>query len=185
VSYLLNTKLNISPVQADMVRLPRLLAKLQEGLSNPLIVVCTQARFSKTPLLVEWHESKPGKDFPMAWLSLEDEDNLPAKFITYLVAAMETLESGNGAATQSLLNSPDFNPLKTVLTSLIEGLGGFAKPFALVFDACLAHCQVHRQSLLRRRLPDRGGARRCTRRGAYIHVPDIALRLFERAFMQW
>ena len=132
MSYLLHTKFYIPPAQSNLLPRLRLVAKLQEGLSNPLVVICAPAGFGKTTLLSEWRESVEGRDFPLAWLALEEEDNDPIRFLTYLIAALQTLREDIGL--EALVSLQSAASPKTILTDLIGSLEGLAESYALVLE---------------------------------------------------
>jgi LuxR family maltose regulon positive regulatory protein len=85
---LLRTKLSIPLIRAELVARPRLLAQLNEGLAGKLTLVSAPAGFGKTTLLACWSKSC---QLPVAWLSLDESDNEPVRFIAYLVASLETV----------------------------------------------------------------------------------------------
>jgi len=60
--------------------------------------------------------------FPVAWVSLDTSDNDPVRFLSYLIAALETILPGVGASAQALLRSPQLPPLESVLTIWINAL---------------------------------------------------------------
>jgi LuxR family maltose regulon positive regulatory protein len=90
----LATKLYIPPPRPKVVLRPRLIARLNEGLrqnqgfGRKLTLISAPAGFGKTTLVSEW---VAGCGRPIAWLSLDDGDNDPTRFLTYLVAALQTL----------------------------------------------------------------------------------------------
>ncbi len=131
---LLTTKLYLPPARPNLVPRPRLTARLAEGLTKPLTLVSAPAGFGKTTLVSEWRTSNAGRDLPLAWLSLDDDDNDPTRFLTYLVAALATLQPGLGETTLALLYSPQLPPPQVVLTSLINDLGELEDQLALVLD---------------------------------------------------
>jgi len=85
---LLTTKLHIPPVRPELVSRPRLIERLNEGLMRRLTLVSAPAGFGKTTLLSEWVHSC-GR--PVAWVSLDGDDNDLARFLAYFVAALQTL----------------------------------------------------------------------------------------------
>ena len=85
---LLLTKLYIPPPRPDLVSRPRLIERLNEGLHHKLTLISAPAGFGKTTLVSEWIA---GCDRPVAWLSLDEGDNDPARFLTYFIAALQTL----------------------------------------------------------------------------------------------
>lgn len=70
----------------------------------------------------------------MAWLALDDDDNDPARFLTYLIAAVATLKPGFGESSLGLLKSPQPVPSKLILTHFINEVNLGSAPFALVLD---------------------------------------------------
>src|SRR5512147_450568 len=119
---LLATKLSIPTVSPKLVPRPRLLARLGEGLACPLTLISAPAGFGKTTLLGEWRNTDDGRDYPLAWLSLDDDDNDPIRFLTYVVTALETIQPGTGDTALTLVQSPQPPPAKVILTALINEL---------------------------------------------------------------
>jgi len=74
---LLATKLHVPRPRPDLVPRPRLAERLDEGLASGLMLVCAPAGYGKTVLLADW--ARRGQQ-PVAWLSLDDGDNDPARF---------------------------------------------------------------------------------------------------------
>jgi LuxR family maltose regulon positive regulatory protein len=133
-SPLLTTKLYFPAVRRELVPRPRLLARLAEGIAHPLTLIAAPAGFGKTTLVSEWHASEAGRNFPLAWLALDDDDNDPARFLTYVIAALATLKLGFGESILALLKSPQPAPAKLILTYFINEVNQFSAPFALVLD---------------------------------------------------
>lgn len=113
---LLTTKFYLPPRRSLLVARPRLLAQLSEGLTRPLTLVSAPAGFGKTTLLSEWRDSPAGKDYPMAWVSLDHDDNDPYRFLLYIVAALGTLRKGLEEAAQAALQSQQPPAGKAILT---------------------------------------------------------------------
>ncbi len=131
---LLTTKLYLPPARPTLVPRPRLKARLAQGLTRPLTLISAPAGFGKTTLVSEWCASEAGRDFLLAWFSLDGDDNDPTRFLTYLIAALATLKPGLGETTLALLHSPRPPPPQAVLTGLINDLEAFDAPFALILD---------------------------------------------------
>ena len=85
---LLATKLHQPRPRAQLVPRVHLVERLQQGLSGALTLISAPAGFGKTTLVSEW---VAGCARPAAWLSLDEGDNDPARFLTYLVAALQTI----------------------------------------------------------------------------------------------
>jgi len=91
----LATKLYIPPSRSKTVLRPRLLERLNEGLSSgrKLTLISAPAGFGKTTLVSEWVAGGERLEpkVRVAWLSLDEGDNDPARFLTYLIAALQTI----------------------------------------------------------------------------------------------
>jgi LuxR family maltose regulon positive regulatory protein len=70
----------------------------------------------------------------VAWLSLDQADNHPTSFWTYLVAAPQTVAPGVGERAILLLQSPQPLPIETVLTMLLNGVNAISSDVLLVLD---------------------------------------------------
>ncbi len=131
---LLTTKLYISPVRPNLVSRPRLIKRLNAGLHRNLTLISAPAGFGKTTLVSEWIHHLETRFFPknlvsglprpIAWLSLDDGDNDLIRFLTYLVAALQTVDAGIGQDVLDVLQSPQLPPLASLLTLLINDLAG-------------------------------------------------------------
>lgn len=84
-SPLLKTKLHIPPARPNLVARPRLIARLNAGLTHLLTLVSAPPGFGKTTLVTSWLEQPP---LPTAWYSLDESDNDLSRFLTYLIAAL-------------------------------------------------------------------------------------------------
>jgi len=116
---LLATKLYVPRPRASLVPRPHLIERLQQGGARALTLISAPAGFGKTTLLAQWlAETRK----PVAWLSLEPEDNDATRFLSYLMAALQTLDPGMGTTAFALLHSPQPAPVETVLTVLTNEL---------------------------------------------------------------
>ena len=128
---ILATKLYIPPNRPNVVIRPRLFEQLNEGLHRKLILISAPAGFGKTTLVSEWVE---GIERLAAWLSLDEGENDPARFLTYLVAALQTIAPNIGEGVLGVLQSPQPPPTETILTALINDLTTLSDHFVLVLD---------------------------------------------------
>src|SRR5919202_6397617 len=97
------TKLYAPPPRAGAVPRPRLTARLDAGLRRRLTLLSAPAGFGKTTLVGAW-VAACGR--PAAWLSLDDGESDPARFLTYLVAALRTIAPDIGAGVLGALQAP-------------------------------------------------------------------------------
>jgi len=128
---LLLSKLQIPAVRPSLVTRPRLLALLNQGLTRKIILVSAPAGFGKTSLLADWLRSTP---LPAAWLSLDEDDNDFARFLTYLTAALQGLDASLDDTALDLLQSPQPELNKAALAALLNQIERIQTEATLVLD---------------------------------------------------
>jgi LuxR family maltose regulon positive regulatory protein len=148
---ILQAKLHIPPVRAELVSRPRLIERLNAGLGpngfpespdfrRKLTLISAPAGFGKTTLLAEWVQAVTGVTPPIAiaWLSLDEEDDDPTRFLAYLVAALRTIDGDTGRGVLSQLQSSaaagGTTPGKDILTVLINDIAAIPDQTVLVLD---------------------------------------------------
>ncbi|MDP2950159.1 MAG: LuxR C-terminal-related transcriptional regulator [Chloroflexota bacterium] len=130
---LLATKLRRPRVRASIVSRPRLTERLNGGLNRALTLISAPVGFGKTTLLGEWLAGA-AQAVPATWISLDEDDNDPVRFLTYVVAALNDVQEGVGSAALTMLRSPLPPPTKAVLTSLLNDLASVPGDLILVLD---------------------------------------------------
>ncbi|MEK8126672.1 LuxR C-terminal-related transcriptional regulator [Paenibacillus filicis] len=128
---ILSTKLFIPRSRSKVVARPRLIERLNEGIDRRLTVIAASAGFGKTTLASEWLAQCHR---PAAWVSLDEGDNDPARFLTYLVAALQQIGSVRDEGVWALLRSPQPPPIESILTALLHEICAVPDPFLLVLD---------------------------------------------------
>jgi LuxR family maltose regulon positive regulatory protein len=130
---ILATKFHIPPVPARDVPRRRLLERLNEGLAaeHTLTLVSAPAGFGKTTLLCEWIS---GCSRPAAWLSLDEEDGDPVRFLAYLVAALNARYPELGRGALGALQSPQPPPIESIVTAWINEVAAFPEKTVLILD---------------------------------------------------
>ncbi|NHN28239.1 LuxR C-terminal-related transcriptional regulator [Paenibacillus agricola] len=128
---IISTKLYMPPPRSNVVIRPRLSERLNEGLHRKLTLISASAGFGKTTLVSEW---LAGCGQPAAWLSLDEGDNDPTRFLTYLVAALQTIAANIGKGVFAVLQSPLSPPTETILTVLLNEINTIPDHFTLVLD---------------------------------------------------
>ena len=112
---------------------PRLSERLSRGAESALTLVSAPAGFGKTTLLAEWLAVAAADERSVAWLSLDQRDNDPALFWTYLVAALNTGVPGVGSGALSVLQPPQ-PPNEAGLVALLNDLDAISNDVVLVLD---------------------------------------------------
>lgn len=133
-SIILHTKLTPPAARADRVPRPRLVERFQASLQSPLALVCAPAGYGKSSLLADWAVSKTGSDEALAWLSLDEDDNDPNRFLAYLVTTVANACRIEADELLALLHSPQPALPRTVLTVLLSRLEGIPGRVVVVLD---------------------------------------------------
>jgi LuxR family maltose regulon positive regulatory protein len=129
---LLAGKLVAPATPGRVVERPRLFKLLDSGVERPVTLVAAPAGSGKTLLLTSWMAAgaPPG---PVAWLSLDQGDNDPVRFWTYVLAALRRSGGLPGdSGLQALMPSPQDDD--ALLPLLLHGLEELASPVVLVLD---------------------------------------------------
>ncbi|MEJ2209844.1 MAG: AAA family ATPase, partial [Anaerolineae bacterium] len=101
-------------------------------LGRRMTLVSAPAGFGKTTLLSHWlHQT----DRPVTWLSLDEGDNDLARFLAYLIAALQRIDPDIGPSARAMMQAPR-GPSRPepLLTTLINDIVAAAQPFVLVLD---------------------------------------------------
>jgi len=137
---LLKTKLYIPPTKSDLLERPRLVNRLLEGLDGKLTLISAPAGFGKTTLLTSWIHSKEEKIRsssslpPSAWISLDEGDNDPVRFVSYLITALRKIQPEVGGSTFYIMQTPNLPPAEILLVSLINELSEIRNKFMVILD---------------------------------------------------
>ena len=158
---LLTTKLSPPVIRGNLIHRPRLVGQLQSGwiqeisFTRKLTLISAPAGYGKTSLAAEWLAACP---YPTAWLSLDETDNDPRRFLAYLLAAFQQINPNLGGTASAMLQAPQPPPVEIALTSLLNDIVEEVSPLILVLDD---YHSIHNQTihklvafLLERQPPD-------------------------------
>jgi LuxR family maltose regulon positive regulatory protein len=138
-STLLRTKLVLPPLREKRVGRQRLIEKLNGGLDRTLVLVSAPAGYGKTTLVSGWLREIPVSS---AWLSLEDEDNEPIRFLQYLVAALGKIVPSIPADSAQMCHGGSPGSIEALLTVLINEISSQSRSLVLALDDLhLIHAQ--------------------------------------------
>jgi LuxR family transcriptional regulator, maltose regulon positive regulatory protein len=104
---------------------------LSEGTRRELTLIAAPAGFGKTTLLSEWAAVS---ERPVAWLSLDEGDSEPTRFLAYVVAALQTIDASIGRGVLGLLQTPQLPPTESILTALLNEVTTTSDSVTLVLD---------------------------------------------------
>lgn len=128
---LLSTKLYIPSLRSYLISRPRLTERLLAASQSKLILVCAPAGYGKTTLVIEWLKES---EYLRTWLSLDESDNDPRRFLVYLIAALRQVDPGIGRAAEAMSRSPQPPPDEVLITALVNEIAAVPEPFFLVLD---------------------------------------------------
>lgn len=134
---LLSTKFSIPPLRSGLVSRPRLFDRLDTGLlqdgkfERKLTLVSAPAGYGKTTLAIDGLKRI---GLPITWLSLDEADNDPRRFITYLIAALQQVDESIGQAAVAMLHSPQPPPEELMLTALVNEIAAVPQSIIFVLD---------------------------------------------------
>jgi LuxR family maltose regulon positive regulatory protein len=128
---LLETKFHAPMRRRGVVARPRLTERLDLVRESKLILVAAPAGFGKSTLVTEWMATSA--DVPtVAWVSLDQRDNSPAVFWTYVLTALQAAAPGVGESALALSRAGE--PADAVLATLVNDLHAASNDVVLVLD---------------------------------------------------
>jgi LuxR family transcriptional regulator, maltose regulon positive regulatory protein len=141
---LLAGKLTVPLLQPGIVTRDRLLEVLDENGTRRLCVVVAPAGWGKTTLLAEWAR-RAGDRHAVAWVTLDETDDEPHRFWTYVVTALRTAAPDLGGGALAALRVPGVDPVDVALPALLNDLSGSNARHTLILDDyhLLADVRIH------------------------------------------
>ena len=130
---IITTKLHIPPTQPNLVARPRLTAQLHAGKTRRLTLISAPAGFGKTTLVSASLTQQPSAG-RVAWLSLDESDNDPARFLTYLVNSVQQIEPDFGQAALQMLRGGQLSQIESLMTLVLNDMAAVTTKFSLVLD---------------------------------------------------
>lgn len=131
ITPVLKTKLNIPSLRPELVHRDRLIEILQAGTKRRLSLVSAPAGFGKTTLIGSWVRQCK---LPAAWLTLENSDNDPARFLSYLLAALQTIQPMLAEGLLSEFQTLKPSAAESALTQLLNEIAEIETHIILVLD---------------------------------------------------
>ncbi|MCO1659846.1 LuxR C-terminal-related transcriptional regulator [Pseudonocardia humida] len=143
-SPLITAKQVVPPVRPGAVQRARLHAPLLDGAGTRLAVVVAPAGWGKTTLLSQWAHD-PAEDRGVVWVSLDEADDEPVRFWTYVLATLRREVGGLTDAPLGGLLSPGLDPVDLALPTLLNELSALRTRHVLVLDDyhLLTHPGIH------------------------------------------
>ncbi len=126
-SYLPKTKLTAPVLPQKLLKRPR----LNQQICTPLTLLYAPSGFGKTTLVNDWSRSC---DFPVAWLSLDKQDNQPLHFWHSMVATLQTIDPNIGEDVRQYLQTSPSSVKIPALIALLTNDITQEKRLGLVID---------------------------------------------------
>ena len=131
-----------------MVPRSLLIKQLNERIQRKLTLITAPAGYGKTNLASEWTHSLQSEDTSnnrITWLSLEEADSEPIRFLSYVIAALQQVAPEIGVGALSLFEMAQSPPINTVLNELINDIAGLDYHIMLVLDDyhVISHPEIH------------------------------------------
>ncbi len=130
-SRILATKIFVPPPRVQLVHRRRLIDRMNGSLTRRLTLVSAAAGSGKTTLVSDWAASS---DRPIAWLSLDEADGDPRRFLVYLISAAQTVAANLGESILRRLHSSEPPPADVALADLVNEVVEVERGFTLVLD---------------------------------------------------
>lgn len=128
---LLRTKIVIPQIPPEFVHRPRLTERIDRGVVRPLTLLLAPAGYGKTNLIIEWARQA---SLPVAWFTIDGDDNDLNRFFRYLTGALQTVEPGLTDEALDFILSTRSGALEVGWTLLINEIAALSREFVLVLD---------------------------------------------------
>ena len=112
----------------------RLIEVLREGCAKRLAWIHAPAGFGKTTLAVQWQRVLNAEGVPVAWLSLDRDDNNVVTFLVHLVEAVRRVEPTLAVDLGDLLEQDSAGLQRYVLAELVNRIAEQRRTLAIVLD---------------------------------------------------
>jgi LuxR family transcriptional regulator, maltose regulon positive regulatory protein len=128
----LASKLTIPRLPGWMVARPRLDERIAEGAGGPLTVVTGPPGAGKTMALASWAAAASTTPVRVAWVTLDEYDNQPGSFWSYVVKALRQVGVPLEETVPALPHTGGIG--RAFLPRLASALGALDPPLVLVLD---------------------------------------------------
>lgn len=138
---ILSSKLYIPASRPNWVMRSALIEWLQTASRCVLTLISAPPGFGKSTLLGQWAQQS---EFPVAWLTLDETDNDLHQFVSYLIAALRTVQADLGQHVLAALQVSPMPPPEDLVSILVQDMESRSERFVLVLDD---YHFIHRQPI--------------------------------------
>ncbi|UCF94837.1 MAG: AAA family ATPase, partial [Desulfobacterales bacterium] len=128
---IIRTKLHRTQIHGVYLHRQHLIDRLDRNIQRPLTLVSAPAGYGKSTLISCWLETCA---IPNAWVALDENDNDLRLFLSYFLAAVQTVFPDIGRQTLAMVNASTLPPVAELAGNLINEIDRNERPFILVLD---------------------------------------------------
>lgn len=133
--WMLASKLQPPPQRITAIARDALLDRLDRAVELPLTVMLAPPGFGKTTLLAQWHQRLRQRiDLGTGWLSLDEDDSDPGRFVAYLGQALSQAGAEPSPALQALMQRWQNADLSLALGALVATLRTAPRRLVVILD---------------------------------------------------
>ncbi|WP_432474767.1 LuxR C-terminal-related transcriptional regulator [Amphritea sp. HPY] len=142
---IINTKLKPPRLGHPVLTRPRLLNLFEKHKNQPLTLLMGPAGYGKTTLMTQWQDILISAGTKTAWLTLDDGDNIPDQFLSYLCSAFKKLEPSMSVQIEEFQDLGSARVPQAVIAELVNTLADQEKNYALFLDDyhCIDNENIH------------------------------------------
>lgn len=131
----LSSKLHVPRPPSTFVARSRLVDRLDQAPPGTVVLVCAPAGCGKSVLVADWCRRR---EQPVAWLSLDTDDNDPIRFWRHLAASLDRSLGEQVTSRQDdveqLIRRSAAAPPEEIATAIVNGLERESRDLVLVLD---------------------------------------------------
>ena len=142
----LSTKLHVPRPSSTFVSRPRLTERLERARPGTVVLVCAPAGSGKSVLVADWCRHRTS---PVAWLSLDADDNDPIRFWRHLAASLDRAladdQASTGVDVRRLIAGRGDQRVEEIAIAVLNAISGLFDDLVLVLDDyhVIDHDDVH------------------------------------------
>ncbi len=132
----LTPKFTLPPCAPGLIDRPHLLALAEQARTKQVTMIRAGPGFGKTTLAIAWAQQLRQRNTSTAWLTLDDDDDEPARFFLYASHAFRSATQCVGEAAIGLLSDISLVSFDTIVSSWVNDLARCDGDVYLFLDNC-------------------------------------------------
>lgn len=133
VDVMLEAKLRPPPTRSEWVARTRLIEELDRATQRPVTLIAAPAGYGKTTAVTQWLASPSGPPL-VAWVSLDNSDNDPARLWTHIATALDRAGCVIAHDIAGFVAAGAHDMLSAVLPRIIDGIAGLSTEITVLID---------------------------------------------------